>query len=1036
MFKLLGLKPIGIYDKMGSIKIDRTAFINRATRIYELWNSGEDETLSNLDALCFMVGENGNDYSKSQSLQTWLFNCNLLDTLFVMTKTGMYFLGSGKKAQYFQSLDTKENLHPGIPPFTVLSRDKTNKDQLNFEQLLTVIKEAGGKYGCFTKEQSTTEFGKSWDAIIKEAGMIEVDVAQSFALLFAVKDEKEVNLMKKSAEATVTAWNFLRKKIIEIVDKEKKIRHSRVAEELEKSMVSTTVQGRLAQDNLLEVCYTPIIQSGKDCKLKFSVENTDKHVHYGSIVSTLGARYLSYCANVGRTMMVEPSKDMEDIYEFLLNLENFLLENLKPGTMICEVHKLAVDFIKEKKPDLLKYITTANFGFGTGIEFREALLLINDKCKQIIKPNMTFVLNLGAQNFPNPTASDSDYKVASIFLSDTVLVAEQGPCEVLTLQAKNRCRTNSIRFRNNPEEQTRDEENVNDQGRTKRSVVLQEQTRHKQTNEDKRKDHQRELATALNESAKARLADLPGAENVQRLKKSNISYKTQEKFPNDSEVNECKIFVDKKYDTIILPIFGMPVPFHISHIKNTSIDNDGDYTYLRINFTHPGSQIGKDSALFTNPVADFVKEMTFRSSNTKEPGEMHSPSLNLQTAFRLIKELQKRFRTMEAEQREKEGAVKQDKLVVSNSKGNPKLKEIYVRPNIISKRIMGYLEAHVNGFRYTTLRGDKIDVLYNNIKHAFFQPCDNEMLILLHFNLKNPVLWGKKKYNDIQFYTEVGEVTTDLNKYHNTRDGDDIASEQMEREMRKKLNSMFQSFCDKVARATNEQVDFETPFNELGFTGVPFRSTVTLKPTSTCLVSLTEMPTLIISLDEIELVHFERVTGNTRSFDLVIVFKDYQRKTHQISHIPAQSLDSVKDWLNSCDIRYSEGPMSLNWNNIMKTIVQDPEAFFADGGWDFLVSRSDDENEDEEESEESEFEPSGAEDSSEASDEEDSNESDLTEDSESEASLGSDESSGKDWSDLEEEAAKADRAKEHDDVDTNRKRKGGSSKAPPMKKRR
>jgi hypothetical protein len=49
----------------------------------------------------------------------------------------------------------------------------------------------------------------------------------------------------------------------------------------------------------------------------------------------------------------------------------------------------------------------------------------------------------------------------------------------------------------------------------------------------------------LNEAAKARLAHLPGAENVQRVKKSNVSYKSQEKFPNDSEVNECKIFVGK-----------------------------------------------------------------------------------------------------------------------------------------------------------------------------------------------------------------------------------------------------------------------------------------------------------------------------------------------------------------------------------------------------------------------------------------------------------------------------------------------------------
>ena len=41
-----------------------------------------------------------------------------------------------------------------------------------------------------------------------------------------------------------------------------------------------------------------------------------------------------------------------------------------------------------------------------------------------------------------------------------------------------------------------------------------------------------------------------------------------------------------------------------------------------------------------------------------------------------------------------------------------------------------------SGFRFTSVRGDKVDILYNNIKHAFFQPCDGEMIILLHFNLK------------------------------------------------------------------------------------------------------------------------------------------------------------------------------------------------------------------------------------------------------------------------------------------------------------
>lgn len=60
----------------------------------------------------------------------------------------------------------------------------------------------------------------------------------------------------------------------------------------------------------------------------------------------------------------------------------------------------------------------------------------------------------------------------------------------------------------------------------------------------------------------------------------------------------------------------------------------------------------------------------------KEAGELSAPSANLNTAFRLIKEMQKRFRAREAEEREREGAVKQDKLVLSTNKANPKLKVV------------------------------------------------------------------------------------------------------------------------------------------------------------------------------------------------------------------------------------------------------------------------------------------------------------------------------------------------------------------------
>ena len=85
-------------------------------------------------------------------------------------------------------------------------------------------------------------------------------------------------------------------------------------------MLKTGVQGLLANNNALEVCYDPIIQSGEQCTLKFNTErylfcsliqfisyncithklqgfyivifSNEKILHYGSIVSTIGIRYL------------------------------------------------------------------------------------------------------------------------------------------------------------------------------------------------------------------------------------------------------------------------------------------------------------------------------------------------------------------------------------------------------------------------------------------------------------------------------------------------------------------------------------------------------------------------------------------------------------------------------------------------------------------------------------------------------------------------------------------------------------------------
>lgn len=47
--------------------------------------------------------------------------------------------------------------------------------------------------------------------------------------------------------------------------------------------------------------------------------------------------------------------------------------------------------------------------------------------------------------------------------------------------------------------------------------------------------------------------------------------------------------------------------------------------------------------------------------------------------------------------------------------------------------------------------------------------------------LQNAIMFGKKRHTDVQFYTEVGEITTDLGKHQHMHDRDDLYAEQVRR---------------------------------------------------------------------------------------------------------------------------------------------------------------------------------------------------------------------------------------------------------------
>jgi nucleosome binding factor SPN SPT16 subunit len=95
--------------------------------------------------------------------------------------------------------------------------------------------------------------------------------------------------------------------------------------------------------------------------------------------------------------------------------------------------------------------------------------------------------------------------------------------------------------------------------------------------------------------------------------------------------------------------------------------------------------------------------------------------------------------------------------------------------------------------------------LFSNMKHLLFQPCDGELIVVLHIHLKNPILIGKKKAKDIQFYREASDASFDetgnKKRRKNYHDEDELQSEQEERKRRADLNKYFKAFADKIAEA-------------------------------------------------------------------------------------------------------------------------------------------------------------------------------------------------------------------------------------------
>ncbi|KAI5983780.1 FACT complex subunit SPT16 [Pisolithus albus] len=992
-----------------AVQLNKTLINARLKTIYDNWNNAtqNDEfgIIADSDALLLLSGDPAGEdepVRKGTAFQTWLLGYEFPSTFILFEKNKIFILCSASKAKFLQQI---KDGNPPVP-IEILVQAKAKEPPTDALQKFVDAYTSHKRIATLVKESYSGKLITEWEqALLKSTQQPEqVDLAQAVSAYMAVKDEEELKIIRTAANLTSTLLiHHIMVKLETILDKEAKITHDQFASQIEFRIgtgegddakgpdMRVWSKGRGLQEvdwGSTEFCYTPIIQSrststGYDLK-STAISSADPIAHKGVILIAVGMRYKSYCANLGRSVIVDPSKEQEDIYNLLLSLQSELMREMKDGVTAREVYQRALEFIKDKKPELEKHFVK-NVGSVIGLEFRDSAYVLSSKNARHLRTNMVFNLSLGFSDLVDDTG-----KKYALHLVDTVRV---GPDKATFLTDGAKLPIDTLFYLNTAEDQGDDQAKSSKNPPAKLPTNGTPGKIRRQGQTAKIKEHQAELHAAL-----------------QREGLAKYSENWRQAWREGGKLKHYVLPSTAKRKLSFFLCTGFAVPFHINTIKNVSKNDEGDFTYLRINFQTPGQLAGKkDDTPFEDPDSTFIRSVTYRSAD----------SHRFDTISKQITDLKKEVNKREQQKKEMADVIEQDVLVEIKGRRPHKLPEVFVRPALDGKRLPGEVEIHQSGLRYQSPMGSqKIgELTFTNIKHLFFQPCDKELLVIVHIHLKAPIMIGKRKAHDIQFFREASDVqfdeTGNRKRKHRYGDEDEIEMEQQERRRRQMLNKEFKLFAERVAEAastsTGDTLEVDIPFRELSFEGVPFRTNVRLQPTTECLVHLVDPPFLVVTLNEIEIASLERVQFTLKQFDMVLVFKDFTRTPLHINSIPSSQLDDVKNWLDSVDIPMSEGPVNLNWGPVMKTINDDPYEFFQQGGWSFLGGAGAESDLEEDSESESEFEAGSDESEPEESSDEGSayDGSDASDESGS-ASYDDASDEGDDWDELERKAAKSD----------------------------
>lgn len=1023
--------------------------------VFSYWKETKDDVFHKSNVFCVIAGKanKSEDATPQERFQIWLNGYQLTETFIVFLKNQekVLILASDKKKDFLSPLLKSDS--------SIEFFQREGDDSGNLSNIRKAIEKEGGSDIALLKDaEAHGTFFENCYSFVKGFNKKEGDASTAVQGLMNFRSKSDIKVQKSAGDI---ACMILKTNVIanieEALDNEEYESHDKIKDKairfLENKKCVNKLKDKLKVDlDEIEVVYSTV-QSGN--KFVLSCKNSDDKNYLssneGTIIVGVGVKYKELCCNVTRTLILNAKTQHKELYNFTLNvLKHIVSECLKVGTSFSSVYKKVIEYIEKNKesecPSLKSVDLKAHFvksvGHPIGLEFSQRNFLIKEHNDKVyVNNSTTYNISVGFEN-----VEGNDKKIFATWISETVAVDDVGEIQVLTSSSSTALQTALYELESDSEGEDEEGEETSRHGKNRNkdkngdvkkkigisssilnnaaSVIVSDRLRRRNKNslahsneqeiEELKKRQQVLRENKINE-IKSKFAK--GKVDFSNLSKKNIkrmqdlkAFSEPENFPKDLKPN--KIHIDHKHSCILVPVNGIHIPFHVSTIKNLScnFEDSSRLFMLRVNFLVPGAQGTSKGDINEFPVLDgkemYIKELIFKSKEEK----------HFQSIVKQVKDLIKLVKQREEEADVMDSKGLQDKLILNKGARRIILKDLMCKPPLFTgRKIIGHLELHTNGLRYIAHSkgsAECIDIVFDDIKHAFYQPCDGQLVVVIHFHLKRFIMVGKKKTTDVQFYKEVGNQVDDVEvRGRNMYDPDETRGEMEERQNKLKYNAIFKSFVQSIQDAS--QIEFEIPYPELTFSGVPNKSNVEIFVTANTVNHLLEWPPFVLSVEDIEIASLERVHHGLRNFDLVFVFKDYTKPVKRIDVIPIEHIDTIKKWLTTIDIVYYEGKNNLQWTNILKTILADTEAFVESKGFEGFLGDDDEEEEEEEdvdEDEEYEIEES-EEELEEDSDYDDSDDESLAPESEEEEEFEEEESEdeGLSWDELEERAKKEDR---------------------------